>query len=202
MISIGILSSHAGTTAQAVIDACQDGSIDGRVSVVISNNGGAEVLRRATAYGIAARHLSRKTHPDPVELDDAICETLRERGTDIVLLAGYMRKVGPKTMGSFNQRIINVHPALLPSFGGQGMYGRAVHQAVIKAGVPVSGASVHMVTENYDEGRVLAQRQVPIDQDDDADTLEAKVRKAERTLIVDMLGAVSRDEFPAFPRTG
>ncbi len=194
MISIGILTSHAGTTAQAVIDACRDSRISGSVSVVISNNGSAEVLKRAAARGIPFRHLSRKTHPDPEELDETVRATLQQHDTDIVLLAGYLRKIGPRTLAAFDGRIINVHPALLPRFGGQGMYGRAVHEAVIEAGVRVSGASVHLVTANYDEGPVLARREVPVDPDDDVDSLEAKVRSAERGLLVDLLGALSRDE--------
>jgi phosphoribosylglycinamide formyltransferase-1 len=194
MISIGIFTSHDGTTAQAVIDACRDGRINGQVAVVISNNGAAAVLRRAAATGIPYYHLSRWTHPDPGELDETIRATLREHDTDIVLLAGYMRKIGPKTLAAFDRRIINVHPALLPRHGGRGMYGRAVHEAVIKAGESVSGASVHLVTENYDEGPVLAQREVNVDPDDDVDALEAKVRIVERSLLVDTLGALSRGE--------
>ena len=198
MVRIGILSSHVGTTAQAVIDACRDGRIDGRVAVVISNNGSAEVLKRAEASGIPFRHLSRKTHPDQEKLDEAILTALKEHGTEIVLLAGYLRKIGPETLAGFRQRILNVHPAMLPRFGGQGMYGRAVHEAVLAAGVPVSGASVHLVTANYDEGPVLAQREVAIDPADDVDALDAKVRLAERALLVDVLGRISRGE-PLLP---
>jgi len=194
VISIGILTSHAGTTAQAVMDACDDGRIDGRISVVISNNSTADVLKRAEAYGIPHRHLSRQTHQDPGSLDQAIAAELAGHGTDVVLLAGYMRKVGRMTLAAFDRRVINVHPALLPAYGGQGMYGRAVHEAVIKAGDAVSGATVHLVTERYDEGPVLAQCQVPVDPGDDAESLEAKVRVAERALLVETLGALSRGE--------
>ncbi len=194
MISIGILTSHTGTTAQAVIDACRDGLIKGRVSVVISNNSTAEVLTRAQAHGIPRRHLSRQTHQDPESLDLAIRDELAAHGTNLVLLAGYLRKVGPETLAAFDRRIINVHPALLPRHGGEGKYGRAVHEAVISAGDPVSGATVHLVTENYDEGPVLASRQVPVSPGDDAGSLEAKVRIAERGLLVDTLSALATGE--------
>jgi phosphoribosylglycinamide formyltransferase-1 len=194
VISIGILTSHAGTTAQSVIDACREGRINGRISVVISNNSTAEVLRRAEASGIPRAHLSRQTHPEPESLDQAIADELAGRGSDVVLLAGYMRRVGPRTLAAFNGRIVNVHPALLPRHGGQGMYGRTVHEAVIEAGEPVSGATVHLVTDRYDEGPVLAQREVPVSPGDDAESLEAKVRTAERALLVDTLAALSRDE--------
>jgi phosphoribosylglycinamide formyltransferase 1 len=192
VISIGILTSHEGTTAQAVIDACRDGRIGGRISVVISNNSASGVLRRALANGIPGQHLSRQTHQDAASLDKAISDELSGRGTDLVLLAGYMRKVGPRTLAAFDRRIINVHPALLPRHGGQGMYGHAVHEAVIKAGETESGATVHLVTDDYDQGTILAQRQVPVSDEDDADSLEAKVRVVERALLVDTLGALSR----------
>ena len=194
MITVGVLASHTGTTAQAVIDACRDGRIDGRVGVVISNNSDAEVLARARAGGIPARHLSRQTCADADELDELITATLQEHGTDIVLLAGYLRKVGRRTLTAFHGRIINVHPALLPRHGGQGMYGRAVHEAVIKAGDPVSGASVHIVNEQYDEGPVLSQREIAVDPTDDVDTLDAKVRVVEKSLLVDTLASIARGE--------
>jgi phosphoribosylglycinamide formyltransferase-1 len=201
VISIGILTSHSGTTAQAVIDACRDGRISGRISVVISNNSDAEVLRRAEAAGLPRRHLSRHTHQEPRLLDEAIRDELAARGTGVVLLAGYMRKIGPQTLAAYDHRVINVHPALLPGHGGQGMYGRAVHEAVIKAGDKVSGATVHLVTENYDEGPVLARREVTVDPGDDAASLEAKVRIAERALLVDTLAALSRGEI-SLPSAG
>jgi phosphoribosylglycinamide formyltransferase 1 len=199
VLTIGVLASHAGTTAQAVMDACADGRIRGRVGVVISNNSGAEVLRRAAALGIPARHLSQKTCPDPGELDEAMTRTLRAHGADLVLLAGYMRKVGPLTLAAFDGRIINVHPSLLPRHGGQGMYGRAVHEAVLRSGDPVTGASVHLVTARYDEGPVLSQREVPVAPGDDAGTLEARVRPAERALLVETLSRLARDGLRSLP---
>jgi phosphoribosylglycinamide formyltransferase-1 len=197
MLTMGVLASHAGTTAQAVIDACADGRIDGKVAVVISNNSDAEVLRRAQSSGIAVRHLSRQTCPGPGELDEEITGTLRQHQVELVLLAGYLRKVGPATLRAYPGRVVNVHPSLLPRYGGQGMYGRAIHEAVLRAGDPVTGASVHVVTDEYDQGPVLGQCEVPVRPDDDVDSLEARVRQAERGLLVETLSRIARDGFAA-----
>jgi phosphoribosylglycinamide formyltransferase 1 len=193
VLTIGVLASHAGTTAQAVMDACSAGLISARVGVVISNNSGAEVLRRAERLGIPALHLSRTTCPDPDELDEAITRALREHQADLVLLAGYLRKVGPRTLAAFGGRILNVHPSLLPRHGGTGMYGRAVHEAVLRSGDRVTGASVHVVTAQYDDGPVLSQREVRVADGDDAETLEARVRPLERALLVETLGRLARE---------
>ena len=193
-MNIGILSSHTGTTAAAVIEACALNRIAGRVSIVIANNSQAEVLQRARDADCAAYHLSRKTHPDQDELDLAITARLQEHEVDLVLLAGFLRKVGAPTLRAFSGRILNVHPSLLPRYGGQGMYGSAVHQAVITSGDTVSGATVHLVSEEYDEGAIVTQVSVPVEPGDDAMTLELRVRAAERGLLVDTLGRLSRGE--------
>ena len=133
-ISLAILASGAGTTAQAVIDACAAGRIDGEVVLVLCNNADAPVLARAAAAGIPAVHLSRRTHPDPGELDAAIVAAVRGAGATHVLLAGYMRKLGPAMLAAYGGRIYNTHPALLPDYGGQGMYGDRVHAAVLADG--------------------------------------------------------------------
>jgi phosphoribosylglycinamide formyltransferase-1 len=196
MMTIGVLASHTGTTLQAVIDACRDGRIDGRVGIVISNNQDAEALRRAEKCGIPARHISRRTCPEPGDLDALVARVLREHGTDVVLLAGYLRKIGPQTLRAFDGRILNVHPSLLPRHGGRGMFGLAVHQAVLASRDQVTGASVHLVTDNYDEGPVVSQREVAVDPDDDADSLSAKVRIIERALVIETLDRMARGELP------
>src|SRR6516164_1607443 len=116
---LGFLASHEGSTMQSVIDACKAGRLNADVAVVISNNSNARALLRASEAGIPAFHLSSRTHPDPAELDAAICQTLRSHGVEIVFLAGYMRQLGPITLSRFPGRILNTHPALLPKFGGQ-----------------------------------------------------------------------------------
>lgn len=187
MTVISLLASHQGSLAQAVIDACASGRIPGSVGIVISNNGTSLVLERARVAGLPTAHLSGATHPAPEELDRTIRETLQAAGTDLVVLAGYMKKVGPETLAAYAGRIVNVHPALLPKHGGHGMYGSAVHRAVALAGDAVSGATVHLVTADYDRGPILDQCTVDLEPEDDAGVIEAKVRAVERELLVDVV---------------
>jgi phosphoribosylglycinamide formyltransferase-1 len=187
-VNIAVLASHEGTTLQAVLDACAAGRIPARVVLVISNNSDSGALRRARAAGVTALHLSGATHPGAQALDRAIRDALRESRADLVLLAGYMKRLGPITLESFHGRILNTHPALLPKFGGQGMYGMHVHQAVLAARERTSGATVHFVDANYDSGPVLAQVTVQVAPDDTPATLAARVQEAERALLVQTLG--------------
>lgn len=186
-----MLASHAGTTLQAVLDACEAGTIAGRVSVVISNNSSSGALHRARAAGAAALHLSGKTHATPQELDRAICAALQRHRVDVVLLAGYMKKLGPATLGLFKNRIINTHPALLPKYGGQGMYGLNVHRAVLKAGELESGPSIHLVDAEYDTGPILAQAKVPVLEGDTPESLASRVQQRERSLLVEVLASMA-----------
>jgi phosphoribosylglycinamide formyltransferase 1 len=190
-MNIAVLASGEGTTLQAVLDACSSGRLPARVGVVISNNGPSGALRRARAAGVPTRHLSAQRAGGPVALDQALRDTLREFGTDLVLLAGYMKRLGPLTLAAFSGRILNTHPALLPQFGGQGMFGLNVHRAVLAAGQKITGASVHWVDENYDTGAVIAQVRVPVEAGDSAMSLAARVQAAERELIVEVLGAAA-----------
>lgn len=193
-LRVGVLASHDGTTAQAVIDACASGELDAQVVLVISNNRDAGVISRARDAGIAWQHLSGKTHPDQSALDAAIRAALEDAGVSVVLLAGYMKRLGPETLTAFEGRMLNTHPALLPKYGGQGMYGDKVHRAVLTAGDTETGASVHLVTREYDEGPVLRQVAVPIVAGDDACSLGERVRRAERQLVVSVLrGWLGRD---------
>jgi phosphoribosylglycinamide formyltransferase 1 len=194
---LGVLASHEGSLLQAVIDACRAGSIDGCVAVVISNNSRSGALRRAREFGAATAHLSAITHPDPAALDGAICRMLAEHRADWVLLAGYMKKLGPQTLQAYAGRILNTHPALLPRYGGRGFYGRRVHQAVLDAGEHESGATLHLVEDEYDSGPVIAQSRVPVGAGDTAAELEERVKAAERRLLIDVLAALARGEPPA-----
>jgi phosphoribosylglycinamide formyltransferase-1 len=179
---------------QAVLDACANGDIDGQVTLVISNNADSGALRRARAAGAPVANLSGKTHPDPAELDRAIRDALAAADADIVLLAGYMKKLGPLTLGTYAGRIINTHPSLLPKHGGQGMYGMHVHRAVIAAGDSVSGVTVHHVEDDYDTGPALAQCRVAVMPADTPESLAQRVQASERQMIVKVLGKLSRGE--------
>ena len=184
---IAALSSHGGSILQAVIDACENGELPAELVLVISNNSESGALERAREHGIATEHLSGKTHSEPELLDQAICAALKRVEADWVLLAGYMKQLGPKTLSEYQHRIINTHPALLPKYGGQGFYGRRVHEAVIEAGERESGATVHLVEADYDEGPILSQVRVPVRSTDTPATLEERVKSAERKLIVHTL---------------
>jgi phosphoribosylglycinamide formyltransferase 1 len=203
-MNIAVMASGEGTTLQAVLDACASGRLPARVGVVISNNAAAGALRRARDAGVPARHLSAATLGSGAALDKALLATLTEFDTDLVLLAGYLKRLGPLTLAGFAGRIINTHPALLPEFGGQGMYGAKVHRAVLAAGRPVSGATVHWVDENYDTGEVIAQVRVPVEPSDSAQSLAARVQAAERELVVGVLAtaAAGRLEPPRPARPG
>ncbi|MGH8220454.1 MAG: phosphoribosylglycinamide formyltransferase [Steroidobacteraceae bacterium] len=196
MIDIAVLASHEGTTLQAVLDGCAAGKIAGRVALVISNQVDSGALRRARAAGATGLHLSSTTHPDPQRLDQTIAAALAQHHIDLVLLAGYMKKLGPATREAYAGRILNTHPALLPRFGGRGMYGALVHRAVLAAGERESGASIHLIDEDYDTGPVLAQVTVPVEADDTEATLAARVQQAERELLVQVLAEIASGKRP------
>ena len=198
-LRLAILASHGGSNAQAIIDACRDGRIDADVRVLISNNSDSLAMDRARAAGIPALHLSSQTHRDPAKLDDAILAALVEHDVNLVALAGYMKKLGPRTLARFRGRIVNVHPALLPKFGGHGMYGMRVHQAVIAAGEKKTGVTIHLVDEDYDTGPTLAQHELPVLPGDTAETLAARVLELEHALYVETLARITRGEI-ALPR--
>ena len=179
---------------QAIIDACSRGVLDAEVRVVISNNADSLALERARDQRIPVAHLSNRTHPDPEALDAAIARTLAHHGVDLVLLAGYMRKVGPITMARFPQRILNIHPALLPKFGGEGMYGRRVHEAVLASGDQTTGVTIHLIDEEYDRGPVVAQKEVPVLPGDTVETLAERVLEEEHKLYVETLVRVAEGD--------
>lgn len=118
-------------------------------------------------------------------------DALQRHGCDVIVLAGFMKKIGPRVLSAFAGRILNLHPALLPKFGGRGMFGRAVHEAVLAAGEKLTGVTIHLVNENYDEGRIIAQCEVPVEDDDTVETLAARVLAREHTFLVETLQAIA-----------
>lgn len=195
-MNIGVLASHEGTTLQSVLDACAGGRIPARVAIVVSNNGNSGALRRAREAGVPAVHLSSKTHQDPDALDEAIRGALAEADVDVVFLAGYMKKLGPRVLKAFEGRILNTHPAPLPRFGGPGMYGDRVFEAVLAAGETESGVSVHLVDTEYDTGEVVRQCRVPVLPGDALEDLKARVQAREKELVVDTLARIAAGEIP------
>lgn len=190
-MNIGVLASHNGTNLQAIIDADTERRLDARVCLVISNNSKSGALQRANRHGIPFRHLSGATHPVAEELDTAIRDALDSAGAELVFLAGYMKKLGPKTLARFKGRILNTHPALLPKFGGKGMYGMNVHQAVIAASERESGVSIHLVDAEYDTGAVIAQCKVSVAANDTAETLCERVMTRERQFVVETMQRIA-----------
>jgi phosphoribosylglycinamide formyltransferase-1 len=172
---------------QRIIDACRAGGLDAEPAVVISNNGDSGALDRAENEGIPAYHISLRTFPDEAAVDRAVRDTLLRHRVDLVILAGYMKQVGPETMETYAGRIINIHPSLLPKYGGRGMYGERVHEAVLAAGESETGVTVHLVEGDYDSGRILAQRKVPVRPGDTVASLAERVLRVEHETYVETL---------------
>ena len=198
-LRLGFLASHNGTNVQAIIDACRKGLLQAEPRVVISNNSDAEVLERARREGIPRYHLSSKTHPLLEELDRAILDTLESYEVGLVILAGYMRHLGPETLSRYRGYILNIHPALLPKYGGKGMYEKLVHEAVLAAGERTTGVTVHLVDQEYDQGRIIAQCEVPVLQEDTVDSLNARVLEREHEFYTETLQRVSSGDIVLGP---
>lgn len=190
-MKIGFLASHRGSNMQAIIDACKNGKINGTPVIVISNNQASGALERARREGIAAFHVNAANSGGEREADLRIAELLSSHKVELVVLAGYMRKIGPAVLHAFPDRIINIHPALLPRHGGQGMYGDKVHAAVLESGDLESGVTIHLVNGEYDKGRILAQVKVPVVPEDTIESLSAKVLEKEHQLYVDTVARLA-----------
>ncbi|MGA9115327.1 MAG: phosphoribosylglycinamide formyltransferase [Bacteroidota bacterium] len=183
LLHLAVLGSGRGSNFGAILEAMHGGTLPGvRVSLVMSNNSGAGILETARTHGIPALHLSRASCGGEQELWDRTLRELASREIDLVILAGYMKKLPPRLVEAYRGRILNIHPALLPRFGGEGMYGIRVHEAVLASGEKFSGATVHVVDESYDHGPVLLQRTVPVLPQDTPETLASRVLEAEHLL--------------------
>ena len=194
MMKIGFLASHRGSNMQAVLDAIRQGELEAHPAVLVCNNRGAEAATRAAEQGMPVYILNGVTHPEEEALDEAILAALEEQKCDLIVLAGYMKKLGPKVLAVYGGRIINIHPSLLPKHGGQGMYGQHVHRAVLAAGETVTGVSIHLVNEEYDQGRILAQAEVPVLAGDTVESLAQRVLACEHRFLPETLGRITRGE--------
>jgi formyltetrahydrofolate-dependent phosphoribosylglycinamide formyltransferase len=176
-LRIGILLSGKGrgSNMQALIDATRDGRIPGDVALVVSTSPGAPALERAAAAGVSTRLVAAPEYADPEELDAALVAAFEAAGVDLICLAGYMRLLTPAFVRRFAGRMMNVHPGLLPAFGGKGFYGKRVHEAVIESGARFTGVTVHFVDDEYDHGPIILQRVVPVEDDDTPDTVAQRV---------------------------
>jgi phosphoribosylglycinamide formyltransferase-1 len=176
---IGVLASGRGSNLQAIIDACKSGYIPGDVVCVISDKKDAFALERAKREAIPAIFLDPSLYSSREDYDKALAQILKEHKVDLVCLAGFMRILTPPFIEEFRNRIMNIHPALIPSFCGKGMYGLKVHQAVLDFGVKVTGCTVHFVTEEVDLGPIIVQIPVMVREDDTPETLSQRVLKRE-----------------------
>ena len=176
MKKIAVLVSGGGTNLQAILDACDSGIIkNGKVELVVSSKEGAYALERAKNHGVTGIVIPKKNYPDRSEYTAKLIETLTERGIDLVVLAGFMIILDEAFTRTFENRVINVHPALIPSFCGDGFYGLHVHEAALAKGVKVSGATVHFVNEVCDGGPIIAQKAVPVEEGDTPETLQKRI---------------------------
>ena len=185
MLKLAVLVSGGGTNLQAIMDSIDDGRItNAEIRVVISNNAGAYALTRAEKYGVEALLLSPKSCDTREEFNQKLLEALKEREIDLVVLAGYLVVVPPCVIEEYENRIINIHPSLIPSFCGTGCYGLHVHEKALARGVRVSGATVHFVDEGTDTGPILLQKPVMVEQDDTPEVLQRRIMEQAEWVIL------------------
>lgn len=182
-MNIAVFASGRGSNFQAILNAIDAGLLPAQIVVLISNKSDAGAMEIARAHNISTQHLSQKMFSSEEALADAMLEVLEENHAEFIALAGYLKKIPAQVIRQYRNRIVNIHPALLPSFGGEGMYGHRVHEAVIASGEKVSGATVHLVDEEYDRGAIVLQKTVIVDHDDTPDSLAAKVLKIEHEIF-------------------
>lgn len=182
MFNFGVMASGAGSNFQALLAQIEAKRLNAVCSFLIVNNKNCGAAQIAKAKDIPVYHISSVTHPDPLEYEQAFLDVLKKHEIDFLVLAGYMKKLTNSLLMHLKNRILNIHPSLLPKFGGQGFYGRRVHEAVIEANQAWSGATVHLVSGEYDDGLILGQSMVPVFPNDTPDTLAARVLVAEHNL--------------------
>ena len=192
MLKLGFLASGNGSSAQAIVAAISRGDLAAEARLLVSNKRSAGALEWTAAANIP--NLCIPTISDPDSADAKLAQAMREAGVELIVMSGYLRHLGPRTLGAYAGRILNIHPGPLPRFGGEGMYGARVHQAVIAAGVPQSAIVIHGVDEVYDHGPELARRAVPVLATDTAQTLEDRIKALEPAFFVETLRKLSRGE--------
>lgn len=183
MTNIVVFASGSGTNFQAIIDAVEKGQIDGRIAGLITNKKDIQAINRAKKHGISHQYLNPSDFSSSQDYVNALLTKLEQWNTQLIVLAGYMIKIPEEVITNYQNRIINIHPSLLPKYGGKGFYGMNVHRTVIKNGETESGCTVHIVTEEYDEGPILEQRRVPVCESDDPEILAKRILKEEHKLF-------------------
>lgn len=185
MLDIAVLVSGGGTNLQAIIDRISDGDLSGvRIVGVIASRSGTMAEQRAVRANIPVKIVCRKDFPDPEAYDRAMLAALSDWKPELIVLAGFLNLLGPTVVAAWRNRIVNVHPSLIPSFCGPGYYGIRPHEAVLASGACVTGATVHIVDEEYDRGPIILQKTVPVHADDTPQTLQLRVmQEAEQVIL-------------------
>jgi phosphoribosylglycinamide formyltransferase-1 len=191
---LAVFASGRGSNFEAILNNINAGKLKAEIRVVISNKKAAGALEIAQKNHIPAFFISAKKYPEQNDFDARIMEILVEHEVNFIVLAGYLKMLSTKIVQKYKNRILNIHPALLPAFGGKGMYGHLVHEAVLNYGCRVSGVTVHLVDEEYDTGLPIIQRCVPVENDDTPETLAARVLKEEHKAFTEALQLFAEDK--------
>lgn len=190
-LRIAVLASHGGSNLQALIDGCASGQIDGRIALVVSNNRKAYALERARNHHIDTLVISETGFASTDAYAQELLRQLQMCRTRLICLAGYMKMIPQQVIAAYRNKIINIHPALLPKYGGPGMYGIHVHEAVLAAGEAETGVTIHVVDEVYDNGRILAQRRVQVFPGDTPQILQERVLAVEHELYPETVARIA-----------
>lgn len=196
MLKIVVLVSGGGTNLQAIIECVENGTIrNASIEAVISNNAGAYALERAANHGIAAECISPKNYETRDIFNEELLKGVSKYNPDLVVLAGFLVAIPPAMVAAYPNRIINIHPSLIPSFCGKGFYGLKVHEAALARGVKVTGATVHFVDEGTDTGKIILQKPVMVEEGDTAEVLQKRVmEQAEWIILPKAIDMIANDE--------
>jgi len=187
---IAVLASGTGTNFEALARASLSGHLKSKLALLIVNRAEAKACEKANNLGIPCRVLNPKDFSNLTSWDQQMANELSSLDIDLVFLCGFLKKIGPQVLSRFRGQIINTHPSLLPDFGGPGMYGLKVHEAVIKSGSLETGITIHEVNEEYDSGKILAQKRIPVLPQDTAHSLEARLLEAENQFVVEYIASL------------
>lgn len=193
-LQLGVFASGRGSNFSAILKAIDNGDLHAEVKLLLSNNSNAGALATAKERGISTAVINRKSYQTREAFIYEMISVLKSHQVDLVALAGYMKKIPGEVIREFPYRIVNIHPALLPAFGGKGSYGGHVHEAVLEYGCKVSGVTVHFVDEIYDHGPIIAQRTVPVENEDTPKTLSARVLEVEHQIYAEVLQWFAEDK--------
>lgn len=193
MLKIGVLISGGGSNLQCLIDETESGKIKGEIVKVIANKEDAYGLERAQMAGIDNKYLNPKDFKDLEEYNNQLVKIFKEAGVDLIVLAGYLRILSGDILKEYKNKIVNIHPSLIPSFCGDGYYGSRVHQAVLDYGCKITGATVHFVDEGTDTGPIIIQRVAEVKQDDNLDSLQKRVLEVEHEILVEAVKLICED---------